>query len=95
VWKALFSIEELTLAVMGCVVNGQESQARKYRLSSWNSEDPKAPVYVDGKLATILQENLILIYLHPRGLCLLTTLPTRQGFACSVSVGNLIILYFA
>ncbi len=63
VWKKQYrGVEELTLAVMGCVVNGPgESRHANLGISlPGNGEDPKAPVYVDGKLETILQgENLI------------------------------------
>jgi (E)-4-hydroxy-3-methylbut-2-enyl-diphosphate synthase len=63
-WKKQYrGVEELTLAVMGCVVNGPgESKHANLGISlPGTGEDPKAPVYMDGKLATILQgENLIL-----------------------------------
>jgi (E)-4-hydroxy-3-methylbut-2-enyl-diphosphate synthase len=62
VWRKQYSgVEELTLAVMGCVVNGPgESKHANLGISlPGTGEDPKAPVYVDGKLAKILQgENL-------------------------------------
>ncbi len=51
----------MTLAVMGCVVNGPgESKHANLGISlPGTGEDPKAPVYVDGKLKAILQgENL-------------------------------------
>ncbi len=43
--------EEMTVAVMGCVVNGPgESKQANLGISlPGNAEDPKAPVYVDGK----------------------------------------------
>ena len=56
-------------------------QARKYRhFSSGTGEDPKAPVYVDGRLKTILRGRQPHpgIYLHPRGLCCLA-LPCSSG----------------
>jgi (E)-4-hydroxy-3-methylbut-2-enyl-diphosphate synthase len=62
-WRRQYKgIEELTLAVMGCVVNGPgESKHANVGISlPGTGEDPKAPVYVDGKLVRILQgENLI------------------------------------
>jgi (E)-4-hydroxy-3-methylbut-2-enyl-diphosphate synthase len=60
--KQYYGIESLTLAVMGCVVNGPgESKHANIGISlPGNGEDPKAPVYIDGNLATILSgENLI------------------------------------
>lgn len=61
-WRKQYTgVEELTLAVMGCVVNGPgESKHANLGISlPGTGEDPKAPVYVDGKLAAILQgENL-------------------------------------
>jgi (E)-4-hydroxy-3-methylbut-2-enyl-diphosphate synthase len=63
VWKMRYrGIEELTVAVMGCVVNGPgESKHANLGISLPGSgEDPKAPVYIDGKLATTLRgENII------------------------------------
>jgi (E)-4-hydroxy-3-methylbut-2-enyl-diphosphate synthase len=60
--KQYFGVEGLTLAVMGCVVNGPgESKHANIGISlPGNGEDPKAPVYVDGKLLKVLQgEDLI------------------------------------
>ena len=61
-WRKQYTgVEELTLAVMGCVVNGPgESKHANLGISlPGTGEDPKAPVYVDGKLKAILQgENL-------------------------------------
>jgi (E)-4-hydroxy-3-methylbut-2-enyl-diphosphate synthase len=57
VWKNRYpGIEQLTVAVMGCVVNGPgESKHANLGISlPGTGEDPKAPVYVDGKLETIL-----------------------------------------
>ncbi len=63
VWRKQYSgVEDLTVAVMGCVVNGPgESKHANLGISLPGAgEDPKAPVYVDGKLATILRgDNLI------------------------------------
>jgi (E)-4-hydroxy-3-methylbut-2-enyl-diphosphate synthase len=63
VWKKQFcGVEKLTVAVMGCVVNGPgESKHANIGISlPGTGEDPKAPVYVDGKLETILRgDNII------------------------------------
>jgi (E)-4-hydroxy-3-methylbut-2-enyl-diphosphate synthase len=57
-WKKRYrGIENLKVAVMGCVVNGPgESKHADIGISlPGTGEDPRSPVYVDGKLATILQ----------------------------------------
>ena len=50
-------VEDLTLAVMGCIVNGPgESKAADIGISLPGSgEEPRCPVYVDGKQVGILQ----------------------------------------
>ncbi|HKO14758.1 MAG TPA: flavodoxin-dependent (E)-4-hydroxy-3-methylbut-2-enyl-diphosphate synthase [Gemmatimonadaceae bacterium] len=50
-------VEELRVAVMGCVVNGPgESKHANIGISLPGTfEEPKAPVYVDGKLCTTLR----------------------------------------
>ena len=50
-------LEELKVAVMGCVVNGPgESKHAHIGISLPGAgEEPKAPVYADGKLLTILK----------------------------------------
>ncbi len=50
-------VENLTLAVMGCVVNGPgESKAASIGISlPGTGEAPRCPVYLDGKLFTTLQ----------------------------------------
>jgi (E)-4-hydroxy-3-methylbut-2-enyl-diphosphate synthase len=62
-WKNRYpGVEQLTVAVMGCVVNGPgESKHANLGISLPGAgEDPRAPVYVEGKLETILQgDNLI------------------------------------
>jgi (E)-4-hydroxy-3-methylbut-2-enyl-diphosphate synthase len=62
-WRALYpGVEELDVAVMGCVVNGPgESRHANIGISlPGNAEDPKAPVYIDGRHVTTLQgERLI------------------------------------
>ena len=56
-WRERYSgSESLQVAVMGCVVNGPgESRAADIGLSLPGAgEDPRAPVYVDGKRTTFL-----------------------------------------
>ena len=50
-------VEEMRVAVMGCVVNGPgESKHANIGISLPGTfEEPKAPVYVDGKLMTTLR----------------------------------------
>ena len=58
VWKKRYrGIEDLKVAVMGCVVNGPgESKHANVGISlPGTGEDPKSPVYIDGQLSTILQ----------------------------------------
>jgi (E)-4-hydroxy-3-methylbut-2-enyl-diphosphate synthase len=54
-------VEELKVAVMGCVVNGPgESKHANIGISlPGTSEEPKAPVYVDGALYTTLRGETI------------------------------------
>jgi (E)-4-hydroxy-3-methylbut-2-enyl-diphosphate synthase len=54
-------VEELRVAVMGCVVNGPgESKHAHLGISLPGTfEDPKAPVYVDGRLLTTLKGDRI------------------------------------
>ncbi|MGA1989863.1 MAG: flavodoxin-dependent (E)-4-hydroxy-3-methylbut-2-enyl-diphosphate synthase [Bryobacteraceae bacterium] len=62
VWKATHpGIEELRVAVMGCIVNGPgESKHADVGISlPGTAEDPKAPVYVDGRLVTTLKGERI------------------------------------
>src|ERR1700753_2299767 len=57
-WRKKYpGVEELKLAVMGCVVNGPgESKHAILGISLPGTfEEPKAPVYVDGKLYTTLR----------------------------------------
>ena len=61
-WRKIYpGVEELKLAVMGCVVNGPgESKHANLGISLPGTfEDPVAPVYVDGKLATTLRGDSI------------------------------------
>ncbi len=62
VWKPRFpGVEELKVAVMGCVVNGPgESKHANIGISlPGTGEEPRAPVYVDGRLYTTLQGKTI------------------------------------
>jgi (E)-4-hydroxy-3-methylbut-2-enyl-diphosphate synthase len=61
-WKPDYpGVETMTVAVMGCVVNGPgESKHSDIGISlPGTSEDPKAPVYVDGRLLTTLKGERI------------------------------------
>ncbi|MGC9197586.1 MAG: flavodoxin-dependent (E)-4-hydroxy-3-methylbut-2-enyl-diphosphate synthase [Acidobacteriaceae bacterium] len=61
-WKKIYpGVEELKLAVMGCIVNGPgESKHANIGISLPGTfEDPKAPVYVDGQLFTTLKGDHI------------------------------------
>jgi (E)-4-hydroxy-3-methylbut-2-enyl-diphosphate synthase len=62
VWKSKYSgVEEMKVAVMGCVVNGPgESKHSHIGISLPGTfEEPVAPVYVDGKLSTTLRGDHI------------------------------------
>ena len=61
-WKTQFrGVEEMKVAVMGCVVNGPgESKHANIGISLPGTfEEPKAPVYVDGRLMTTLKGDQI------------------------------------
>lgn len=62
-WRERFhGVEELRVAVMGCVVNGPgESKHANIGISLPGTfEEPKAPVYVDGELFTTLRgDNIV------------------------------------
>ena len=61
-WKKQYpGVEELKLAVMGCIVNGPgESKHANIGISLPGTfEEPKAPVYMDGKLFTTLKGDHI------------------------------------
>jgi len=61
-WKVRYvGVEEMKLAVMGCVVNGPgESKHANIGISLPGTfEEPKAPVYVDGRLFTTLKGDRI------------------------------------
>ncbi|HWY69616.1 MAG TPA: flavodoxin-dependent (E)-4-hydroxy-3-methylbut-2-enyl-diphosphate synthase [Terriglobales bacterium] len=62
VWKEKYpGVEEMKLAVMGCVVNGPgESKHANIGISLPGTfEEPKAPVFVDGRLMTTLRGDHI------------------------------------
>lgn len=67
-WRERYpGVEEMKLAVMGCVVNGPgESKHANIGISLPGTfEEPKAPVYVDGKLYTTLKgEGLVQEFLR-------------------------------
>src|SRR5438105_10785129 len=57
-WKERYEgVEEMTLAVMGCVVNGPgESKAANIGISlPGTGEEPNCPIYIDGKHAMTLR----------------------------------------
>jgi (E)-4-hydroxy-3-methylbut-2-enyl-diphosphate synthase len=61
-WRKHYpGVEELKLAVMGCIVNGPgESKHANLGISLPGAfEEPKAPVYIDGKLSTTLRGDTI------------------------------------
>src|SRR3982074_2684595 len=61
-WKKQYpGVEELKLAVMGCIVNGpgESTHANIGLPPPGTFDEPKAPVYVDGKLFTTLKGNAI------------------------------------
>jgi (E)-4-hydroxy-3-methylbut-2-enyl-diphosphate synthase len=61
-WRKKYpGVEELKLAVMGCVVNGPgESKHANLGISLPGTfEEPKAPVYIDGKFSTTLHGDTI------------------------------------
>ncbi len=62
VWKEKYAgVEEMKVAVMGCIVNGPgESKHANIGISLPGTfEEPKAPVYVDGRLMTTLKGEAI------------------------------------
>jgi (E)-4-hydroxy-3-methylbut-2-enyl-diphosphate synthase len=62
VWKTKYEgVEEMKLAVMGCIVNGPgESKHANIGISLPGTfEDPKAPVFVDGRLMLTLKGDHI------------------------------------
>jgi (E)-4-hydroxy-3-methylbut-2-enyl-diphosphate synthase len=62
IWRDKYAgVEDLKVAVMGCIVNGPgESKHADIGISLPGTfETPVAPVYIDGKLATTLRGNAI------------------------------------
>ncbi len=68
VWKETRpGVEELKVAVMGCIVNGPgESKHANIGISLPGTfEEPKAPVFVDGRLLTTLKgDTIVADFLH-------------------------------
>jgi (E)-4-hydroxy-3-methylbut-2-enyl-diphosphate synthase len=63
-WREQYpGVEDLRVAVMGCIVNGPgESKHAHIGISlPGTGEEPKAPVYVDGRLLTTLKGSTIVI----------------------------------
>ena len=63
VWRSQYpGVEELKVAVMGCIVNGPgESKHANIGISlPGTAEEPKAPVYIDGRLAVTLRGEAII-----------------------------------
>ena len=62
VWRSTYSgVEEMKVAVMGCIVNGPgESKHADIGISLPGTfEKPVAPVYIDGRLSTTLRGDTI------------------------------------
>jgi (E)-4-hydroxy-3-methylbut-2-enyl-diphosphate synthase len=62
IWKEDYpGVEEMKVAVMGCIVNGPgESKHANIGISlPGTAEEPKAPVYVDGQLVKTLRGDTI------------------------------------
>jgi (E)-4-hydroxy-3-methylbut-2-enyl-diphosphate synthase len=60
IWKAQYEgVETMTLAVMGCIVNGPgESKAANIGISlPGTGEAPRCPIYIDGKKDVTLEGN--------------------------------------
>ena len=82
VWRERHpGVEEMRVAVMGCVVNGPgESKHANIGISLPGTfEEPKAPVYVDGKLLTTLRgEGIVPEFLTILDEYVRTRYPSRQ-----------------
>jgi (E)-4-hydroxy-3-methylbut-2-enyl-diphosphate synthase len=67
-WKERYAgVEEMKVAVMGCVVNGPgESKHSNIGISLPGTfEEPKAPVFVDGRLMTTLKgDRIVAEFIH-------------------------------
>ncbi len=62
-WRERYvGVEEMKVAVMGCIVNGPgESKHANIGISlPGTAEEPKAPVYIDGRLAVTLRGDTII-----------------------------------
>ena len=82
--RARPGVEELKVAVMGCVVNGPgESKHANIGISLPGTfEEPKAPVYVDGKLITTLRgERIVEEFLAILESYVATRYPAAHGTA--------------
>ena len=80
--RARPGVEELKVAVMGCVVNGPgESKHANIGISLPGTfEEPKAPVYVDGKLVTTLRgEHIVEEFLAILESYVATRYPAAHG----------------
>ena len=89
VWRARHpGVEEMKVAVMGCVVNGPgESKHANIGISLPGTfEDPVAPVYVDGALHTTLRGNAIVAeFLEILEAYVSRTYPTRAAASSAVT----------
>jgi (E)-4-hydroxy-3-methylbut-2-enyl-diphosphate synthase len=75
-------VEEMRVAVMGCVVNGPgESRHANIGISLPGTfEEPKAPVYIDGALATTLKgDGLVREFLAMLDAYVTRRYPAREG----------------
>jgi (E)-4-hydroxy-3-methylbut-2-enyl-diphosphate synthase len=82
VWREHYrGVEELKVAVMGCVVNGPgESKHANIGISlPGTGEEPRAPVFVDGKLTTTLKGATIV----PDFIQLLNAYVAQRYASCS------------
>jgi (E)-4-hydroxy-3-methylbut-2-enyl-diphosphate synthase len=83
VWRdAHPGVEELKVAVMGCVVNGPgESKHANLGISLPGTfEEPKAPVYVDGKLRVTLKgDHIVAEFIEILNEYVARTYPARQS----------------
>src|SRR5215208_3700989 len=84
-WKTQFDgVETMTLAVMGCVVNGPgESKAASIGISlPGTGEEPSCPVYIDGHHATTLKgtyDELAVAFRELVDEYVATRYPRREG----------------
>ncbi|MBX6332921.1 MAG: flavodoxin-dependent (E)-4-hydroxy-3-methylbut-2-enyl-diphosphate synthase [Gemmatimonadaceae bacterium] len=86
-WRSTHpGVEEMRIAVMGCVVNGPgESKHANIGISLPGTfEEPKAPVYVDGKLVVTLKGDNIV----PEFLAILEDYVARRYPAPTAAIGD-------